>query len=107
MKRDEVRRLRAHVRNMSARAASELPSGATRVPAWSRLTLRQAIRGDAGGEKQGPVPTRRPRLARREALASGDRCGTIGLRFAARHPPSLEGERFDMSFRVRAVQIGG
>jgi hypothetical protein len=53
MKRDEVRRLRAHVRNMSARAASELPPGPLGVPAWSRLTPRQAIRGDAGGEKHG------------------------------------------------------
>ena len=105
MKRDEVRRLRAHVRNMSARAASELSPGPLGVPAWSRLTPRQAIRGDAGGEKQGPVPTRRPRLACREApAASGDRCGTIGLRFLARHPPSLEGELFDMTLRVCAAR---
>jgi hypothetical protein len=74
MKRDEVRRLRAHVRNMSARAASELPPGPLGVPAWSRLTPRQAIRGDAGGENFG-APS-----------------------------PSLEGELFDMTLRVRAAR---
>jgi len=52
--RDEVRRLRAHVRNTSSRAVPELPPGPLGVPARNWLTFRQAIRGDAGGEKQGP-----------------------------------------------------
>jgi len=52
--RDEVRRLRAHVRNTSSRAVPELPPGPLGVPARNWLTPRQAIRGDAGGEKQGP-----------------------------------------------------
>ena len=54
MERDEVRRLRAHVRNMSARAASELPPGPLGVPARSWLKDRSAHSSVTDRTKAGP-----------------------------------------------------
>jgi hypothetical protein len=54
MKRDEVRRLRAHGRNMGARAVSELPPGPLGVPARSWLKDRSAHSSVTDRTKAGP-----------------------------------------------------
>ena len=112
MKRDEVRR---HGRNMSTRAASELPPGPIGVPAWSRLKDRSARSSVTDRIKAGPGAVWTPQMSMRyrplaylsaffDALPAsgllermwraerrsprfpkGSRT-PIGLRFSARHP---------------------
>ena len=70
MKRDGMRRLRAHGRNMSARAVPELLPDPIGGPAGSQLKDRSARSSVTDRTKAGPGAVWTPRLARREAPAA-------------------------------------
>ena len=127
-----MRRLRAHGRNMSTRAASELPPGPIGAPAWSRLKDRSTHSSVTDRTKAGPGAVWTPQMSMRDfsdALpASGllericylSACGAprgarrdlarsrtpIGLRFSARHPlPSGSSPRAGLM--PRGLRSGG
>jgi len=101
MKRDEVRRLRAHGRNTSTRAVPELLPGPLGVPASSWLKDRSAhsnvtdrTKARPGAEKMSANTMRYRPLAYLSACGAprGARRDPIGLRFSARHPLIHEGD---------------
>jgi hypothetical protein len=103
MKRDEMRRLRAHGRNMSTRAVPELPPGPIGVPARSWLKDRSAHSSVTDRTKAGPGAENTSAIGAPRGAPRRDPnriVDTIGLRFSARHPPQSRGELFDMSSRA-------